>query len=112
MVSSPVVCEACQSSNPADAKFCSKCGKQLPRYILLREVGQGGFGVVYEAEDRMYNRPVAIKEINPSQLSQQERIEAITAFNNEANLLAQLIHPNLPRIYEHFEKAGHWYLVM
>jgi hypothetical protein len=39
-----------------------------------------------------------------SQLSPQERQEAITAFQQEAHILARLMHPNLPRIYDYFEE--------
>ena len=39
-------------------------------------------------------------------------LEATTAFQREASVLSQLDHPNLPRLYEHFQNPGHWYLVM
>jgi WD40 repeat protein len=45
-------------------------------------------------------------------LSPQDRQEAIGAFKHEANLLATLAHPHLPRIYDYFEEAGRWYLIM
>ena len=45
-------------------------------------------------------------------LGQQELLEATGAFKNEAMLLAGLLHPNLPRIYEQFADGGRWYLVM
>jgi dipeptidyl aminopeptidase/acylaminoacyl peptidase len=83
------------------------------RYRLLAQVGQGGFGAVYQAEDtELGNRKVAIKEMNQHGLTPQEEQEAMQAFRNEALLLAGLTHPNLPRIYEQFSEGGHWYLVM
>ncbi len=83
------------------------------RYHILCPLGQGGFGAVYKAEDTEFgNRLVAIKEMSQKGLNAQEIIEATDAFKREALLLAGLMHPNLPRIYDHFTEGGHWYLVM
>jgi len=83
------------------------------RYHLLKQIGEGGFGAVYQAEDtQLGNRLVAIKEMQPSGLNTQELQEATEAFRQEALLLAGLAHPSLPRIYDHFSEDGHWYLVM
>ncbi len=70
-------------------------------------------GVVYKAEDRLFkNRLVAVKEMSQSGLSPQELREAIEAFEREAYLLVDLRHPSLPKIHDHFDEAGRWYLVM
>ena len=83
------------------------------RYVILAQVGRGGFGAVYKASDTYFgNRPVAIKEMSQNNLNPQELVEAIASFNNEAMLLASLTHPNLPRIYEQFVDMGRSYLVM
>ena len=50
--------------------------------------------------------------MSQSGLSPKERTEAIDAFTREAQLLASLQHPHLPRIYDYFTQAGRWYLVM
>src|SRR6184192_3078647 len=50
--------------------------------------------------------------MSQSSLTSRELTEAIEAFKREAFLLAGLTHPNLPRIYEQFNDAGRWYLVM
>src|SRR5438445_6005634 len=50
--------------------------------------------------------------MSQSSLTSRELAEAIAAFQREAFLLAGLTHPNLPRIYEQFNDAGRWYLVM
>jgi hypothetical protein len=82
-------------------------------YTIIREVGQGGFGVVYQARDRWQtNRTVAIKQINIGQLSAREIIDATDSYNREVLLLSALKHEHLPRIHDHFTDAGHWYLVM
>src|SRR5579863_1910142 len=139
MVSS--ICSICGTENPAQAAFCFACGRplqqtiqatqmiQVPtptgtgasgattliqqRYCILTQVGKGGFGTVYKAADtKLGDRVVALKEMSESGLSTQEAAEATRNFKHEALLLANLTHPNLPRIYDHFFDAGHWYLVM
>jgi serine/threonine protein kinase len=83
------------------------------RYFIVSKVGAGGFGSVYKARDiQSGNRLVAIKEVSLLGLHPQAVIEATTAFQREVSVLSQLDHPNLPRLYEHFQTPGHWYLVM
>src|SRR6202049_1257428 len=85
----------------------------MDRYYVLNEVGSGGFGSVYKAKDtRNGDKLVAIKEVNLTGLLARTRIEATSAFEREASLLSQLKHPNLPRLYEYFQRSEHWYLVM
>lgn len=83
------------------------------RYQLLSQVGKGGFGVIYKAADtRFGNRQVAIKKLSRKGVSPQKLAEATEAFKREAFLLARLVHPNLPRVYDFFYEDGYWYLVM
>jgi len=83
------------------------------RYRILEPLGKGGFGAVYKTEDvQLGNRLLAVKEMSQSSLSPQEIAEAAENFKREALLLAALKHPNLPSIYDHFNEAGRWYLVM
>jgi WD40 repeat protein/tRNA A-37 threonylcarbamoyl transferase component Bud32 len=83
------------------------------RYRILGQVGRGGFAAVYKAEDVQYrNRLVALKEMSQNGVSPEELAEDIEAFQREAHLLAGLQHPHLPRIYDHFESEGRWYLIM
>jgi serine/threonine protein kinase len=107
------------SATPTAAASRSLAGTLLPntllrqRYQILAQIGEGGFGAVYKARDaELGHRLVAIKEMNQSGLASQELREAAEAFHREANLLAGLSHPSLPRIYDHFSEDGHWYLVM
>ncbi len=82
-------------------------------YRLLGQVGEGGMGKVYRAQDTLLgNRLVAIKEMSARGLSPQEYAEVTQGFQHEALLLAQLNHPNLPHIYEQFSEGDRWYLVM
>ena len=82
------------------------------RYRIVRRVGGGGFGSVYEAQDTRENRRVAIKEIGLSGLAPQQVIEATGSFNREVELLSSLKHPGIPSLYEHMTDSEHWYLVM
>ena len=83
------------------------------RYFIISKVGAGGFGSVYKATDRQSgDRLVAIKEVCLLGLHPQAMIEATSAFQREVSVLSHLDHPHLPRLYEHFQTPGHWYLVM
>src|SRR5579883_345600 len=137
MVSSSLFCMHCGAANPAQAKFCFACGQALheaaqrdveaaeqagrlkpgellrKRYKVLSQIGQGGFGAVYKAEDgELGQRLVAVKEMSEQGLSRREIEEGVEAFKREALMLAGLMHEHLPRIYDHFEEHGRWYLVM
>jgi WD40 repeat protein len=116
-------CERCGAAQQATMEYCSACGQPLQdsvrelllqqRYRILNPVGQGGFGAVYKAEDTHYaDRLGAIKEINLSNLTPQQVIDATASFNREVHLLSRLRHPNLPRIYDHFTDSEHFYLVL
>jgi eukaryotic-like serine/threonine-protein kinase len=83
------------------------------RYTIVSQVGTGGFGAVYKAKDTLFShRLVAIKEMNQDSLSSRELAEATAVFEREALLLSDLIHPNLPRIHDHFSEHGRSYVVM
>jgi len=83
------------------------------RYRVLQNVGHGGMGAVYLAQDtQLGDRRVAVKEMSQSSLFGQQAQQAVEDFKREAHLLAALQHPNLPSIYDHFEEHGRWYLVM
>ncbi len=70
-------------------------------------MGQGGFGAVYLAHDLTLNRPCALKE------NLETSDEVRRQFMREAQLLANLNHPNLPRVIDYFILAGQGqYLVM
>ncbi len=84
------------------------------RYKLTNIVGQGGMGNVYRAEDlRLPGRLCAIKEIQPDPNTTPELWEqAQGQFLQEASILAQLDHPNLPKVSNFFAENGRDYLVM
>jgi WD40 repeat protein len=83
------------------------------RYRILSRLGSGGFGAVYKVADtRLGDRILAVKQLSQSGLRPQEIHDTSEAFKREALMLAGLMHPSLPRIYDHFAEAGNWYLVM
>lgn len=84
------------------------------RYRVTNIVGQGGMGFVYRAEDlRLPGRLCAIKEVRPDPLATAEmRRQAQAQFLQEASILAQLDHPNLPKVSDFFTDNGHDFLVM
>ena len=70
-------------------------------------------GDVYLAEDtRLVGRQCAIKEMSPAALPAADRNWAITAFRQEAHMLAALRHPGLAPVTDFFPERGNWYLVM
>ncbi len=76
------------------------------RYRILNLLGQGGFGAVYAAIDERLQRRVAIKQL----LRVNERISR--QFEREAHLLANLVHPGMPRVTDHFSDQNGQFLVM
>ncbi|GCE27432.1 hypothetical protein KDA_29160 [Dictyobacter alpinus] len=84
------------------------------RYRVVKLIGKGGFGAVYEASDTHFQgkHSVAIKEMSDAQLSPQEKASAVQDFRNEADLLIRLKHPNLPNVSDFFEEDNKVYLVM
>jgi serine/threonine protein kinase len=76
------------------------------RYRIARQLGQGGMGTVYEAKALRLNTTVALKETHFT----DERLRR--QFEREAQLLANLRHPALPRVIDHFDERDGLYLVM
>jgi serine/threonine protein kinase len=76
------------------------------RYRILRQLGQGGMGAVYEALDLRLDATVALKET----LFVDEKLRK--QFEREARLLARLHHPALPRVSDHFAEGEGAFLVM
>jgi serine/threonine protein kinase/S1-C subfamily serine protease len=76
------------------------------RYRIIRQLGRGGMGAVYEAVDERLSRTVALKE------TLVETDELKRAFEREARLLANLRHPVLPKVIDHFTEDDGQFLVM
>ncbi|MEM9065002.1 MAG: protein kinase [Planctomycetota bacterium] len=81
----------------------------IGHYRVLRELGRGGMGVVYLAEDPRLGREVAIKALPEEVAEDPTRLDR---FEREARVLAQLNHPNVAGIYGVEEQDGARYLVL
>jgi len=83
------------------------------RYRLILLVGQGTMGAVYDAEDLVFNRRVALKRLRYAPEASPKIIEQTRAqFEREAKILATLRHPNLPRVTDYFAFSDQEFLVM
>jgi serine/threonine protein kinase/WD40 repeat protein len=83
--------------------------KQLGDYRILREVGRGGMGVVYEAEQQSLSRRVALKVLPPHALNDEQQVRR---FEREAKAAARLHHTNIVPVYGVGHEGGTHYYVM
>src|SRR5205823_4525041 len=82
--------------------------RQLGDFRILREVGRGGMGVVYEAEQLSLGRHVALKVLPPRVLDERQR----RRFEREAKAAARLHHTNIVPVYGVGEHEGTPYYAM
>jgi serine/threonine protein kinase len=119
--------EVTQAMLVDDAHVALAKGTRLSEFEITGVIGQGGFGIVYEARDGSLEREVAIKEYLPSSLAMrnakgyvvprspqyQESFDlGLKSFVNEARLLAQFDHPSLLKVYRFWDELGTTYMVM
>jgi tetratricopeptide (TPR) repeat protein len=76
------------------------------RFVLEREIGEGGMGVVYEARDRRTDARVALKTLRSVDA------QALARLKTEFRALQEIQHPNLVSLGELIEADGHWFFTM
>jgi eukaryotic-like serine/threonine-protein kinase len=84
-------------------------GTLVSHYRVLSQLGTGGMGVVYLAEDERLNRKVVLKFIAPTVI---EDAVARTRFLREAQAASQLDHPNIATVFEVGDFDGHLFIAM
>jgi len=87
----------------------SLIGQPLGHYRILDQLGAGGMGVVYRAQDTKLGRQVALKVLPPGASASDEAVER---FKREARTASSLNHPNICTIYGFDEHEGQLYLAM
>jgi TolB-like protein/Tfp pilus assembly protein PilF len=127
-------CPRCQSDNSDSSRFCGSCAAPLGpagssltktlttplpliskgvhiagKYGIIDEIGRGGMGVVYRAEDLKLKRQLALKFLPPHLMDAPELKER---FLIEAQAAAALSHPNICVIHEVGESEGRPYIAM
>lgn len=117
-----ILCPFCLKANLPHARFCQHCGRDVVlnndvlssdprRYRITRVIKKGGQGAVYEGLDQE-GRVYAIKMMLDRFHDPAEQAEAVARFNAEAEVLQNLNHPAVPRVYSHFTDEGRHYLTM
>jgi len=76
------------------------------RYVIIQELGQGGYGSVYKVDRIKDQQPLALKEIPKSNVKSGE------AFQRELGVSRKLGHPNMVKLHEYFSDDVNYYLVM
>ncbi len=97
------------SIDPADvAEPELVAGSRLGAYVLQQEIGRGGMGIVYLAEDQRLGRRVAVKSLPPSVAGNAQLRERL---RREARAAATIAHPNIAVVYALEEIDDHLLLV-
>ncbi|AFZ13128.1 serine/threonine protein kinase [Crinalium epipsammum PCC 9333] len=119
--------------NPEGSRFCTLCGEPLPehnafaggintglvegtrlrdRYMIKYQLGQGGFGRTYLAEDTgRFNELIVLKELMPTGQGTYALQKAEELFQREAAILHKLRHPQIPKFWELFRDRKGLFLV-
>lgn len=101
---------------PKEVQEAAKDAQRIfGKYVLVKELGRGGAGVVYKAWDTTLAQYVALKFIRDQDMGDTSTTtgsQAVTDFQREARMSAKLRHPNIIRIYELGCMSDRYYLSM
>jgi len=131
-----IECPKCKTDNPDESVFCAKCGTQIKeteekplptqtieapreelttgstfagRYQIIEELGKGGMGKVYKAQDTEIKEKVAIKLIKPEISVDKKTVER---FQNELKFARKIVHKNVGRMYDLGKEEGSHFITM
>lgn len=82
------------------------------RFEIIKELGKGGFGITYLAEDSQTKHHVVIKTLNANQQGEPNFIDTQEKFVNEGFILKVFDHPHIVKVYEPIQIDTLWGLVM
>lgn len=100
---------ACRKQTPQSSANLAHSPAQLGDYRIIREIGRGGMGVVFEAEQVTLGRRVAVKVLPPQKLIDPKHVKR---FEREARIAAQLHHTNIVPVFGVGQDGGYRYYVM
>jgi serine/threonine protein kinase len=114
-----MICLGCLHENNAAVAICFNCGKPLwmltrgsvvaGRYEVESVLGHGGMGIVYKAQDRVLDEPVALKVLRP-EMAPSESVAI--RFHSEIKLARRVRHRNVCAIHEYGEEGPLRYIAM
>ncbi len=83
--------------------------EEIGRYQLHEKIGEGGFAIVYRGWDTELDRVVALKELRPAYLTDEE---GVRRFQQEAKTIARLDHPHIVTVYDVYHHQKRLFIVM
>ena len=120
-------CKMCGQENKEENEECEKClnllhddstNNPLPpdtileqRYKIIKLIKTGGMGAIYKVIDMKLNCSCALKELRIN-YGEEDHLSAVEWFKREANIMARINHPQVPRVFDYFSCNDHHYLAM
>ncbi|MER7693759.1 protein kinase [Streptomyces sp. NPDC097610] len=107
----------CTVPTPARSRFGSTMNGDAERllagrYLLVEQLGRGGMGTVWRAQDQVLSREVAVKELTVSGLPREELAVLHSRMEQEARAAARVKHPGVVTVFDVLEEDGRPWIVM
>lgn len=104
-----------QSKNDTKTRVCRSCGSSLilhKRYVPIKKIGRGGFGLTYLAVDLANKKSYCvIKQLLTQDQDPDTARTALDLFGREAKTLEKINHPQIPKLLNYFEENNQYYLI-